>query len=64
MTEVTAFTPATTRCDIKADLLGIGTARGEEPERRGSKRRASELYRVTARDGPALQTRRQVVEGD
>ena len=48
MTEVTAFTPALTRCDIKADLLGIGTARGEEPERRGSKRRASELYRVTA----------------
>jgi hypothetical protein len=64
MTEVTAFTPALTRCDLGGDGLGIGTPRGEEAKRGGRKRRASELYRVTARDGPALQTRRQVVEGD
>jgi hypothetical protein len=69
MTEVTALAQAPTPCALEGDgaiggSLGIGTPRGEEPERGGSKRRAGELYRVTARDGAALKTRRQVVEGD
>ena len=53
---------ATTPFGRERDLLGIGTARGEEAERRGREGGAGELYSLAARDRPCLQTHSQVVE--
>jgi hypothetical protein len=63
-TVVTAFAQAaTTPTGELYEFVGLGTPRGEEAQRGGRKGSARKLYRPTPRDCPALQTRRQVVEG-
>src|SRR3712207_3954890 len=64
-TEVRAreFTRTSAPGNRYLDFLCLGTPLGKEAQRGSHEGGAAELHRPTARDGAALQTSRQVVEG-